>query len=141
MEKNTPVPVAKGTYLSERKSGARLNFYAVTNSWDRVGKKQSKTQIFLGSLSGGKYRFNERAWDYFILFVQTPHELAYLRWRENKLLQENDFPPDASIRSVKRAGISLILNHAAREMPFGTCSSMFSERKTLAVFSRWLILR
>ena len=117
MGKNTPVPVAKGTYLSERKSGARLNFYAVTNSWDRVGKKQSKTQIFLGSLSGGKYRFNERAWDYFFLFVQTPHELAYLRWRENKLLQENDFPPDASIRSVKRAGISLILNHAAREMP------------------------
>lgn len=105
MGKNTPVPVAKGTYLSERKSGARLNFYAVTNSWDRVGKKQSKTQIFLGSLSGGKYRFNERAWDYFFLFVQTPHELAYLRWRENKLLQENDFPPDASIRSVKRAGI------------------------------------
>lgn len=136
MEENTPVPVAKGTYLSERKSGARLNFYAVTNSWDRVGKKQSKTQIFLGSLSGGKYRFNERAWDYFFLFVQTPHELAYLRWRENKLLQENDFPPDASIRSVKRAGISLILNHAAREMPlWDMLEHVFGEKNARGLLS------
>lgn len=136
MEKNTPVPVAKGTYLSERKSGARLNFYAVTNSWDRVEKKQSKTQIFLGSLSGEKYRFNERAQDYFFLFVQTPHELAYLRWREHKLLQENFFPPDASIRSVKRAGVSLILNHAAREMPlWDMLKHVFGEKNARGLLS------
>lgn len=136
MEKNTPVPAAKGTYLSERKSGARLNFYAVTNSWDRVKKKQSKTQIFLGSLSGEKYRFNERAQDYFFLFVQTPHELAYLRWREHKLLQENFFPPDASIRSVKRAGVSLILNHAAREMPlWDMLKHVFGEKNARGLLS------
>lgn len=99
-------------------------------------KKQSKTQIFLGSLSGEKYRFNERAQDYFFLFVQTPHELAYLRWREHKLLQENFFPPDASIRSVKRAGVSLILNHAAREMPlWDMLKHVFGEKNARGLLS------
>lgn len=124
------------SYLSERKNGERLHFYAVANVWDSSEKKQKKHQCFLGSFADGVYHFNEHASDFYELFIGTPHELGYLLWRQQWLLDKKNDSESTYTHRVKRAGISLLLDHVARDIPlWDTLVHVFGEEKTRKLLS------
>lgn len=133
---SSKVPSVTKSYLSERKSGERILFYAVKNIWDATEKKQKKSQIFLGSFGDGVYHFNEHAAQYPNFFIDTAHEMGYLLWRQQRLLNLKGEESPAGESRVKRAGITLLLDHVARDIPlWDTLVHVFGEEKSRALLS------
>lgn len=106
---------SKSVYLSSRKSESRTLFYAVFNLWNPEKNAQDKKQVYLGSLNRGVYHFNAKALDHSDLFMGTPHELSYLSWRQEQYLSNGTSKAREPVE-IKRAGVSLLLNHIADEI-------------------------
>jgi len=128
--------------LSVRSRRTGYVFYASKKVWNPEKKKQDNEQIYLGSLTQGRCRFNEKAKNHANLFRGTRYEQEYWLWRENEDLREDGAPIDTIPvqkiveAEVKYAGVALLLDKIVKDLGLESkLNAVFGEAKAAKILS------